>query len=372
MKITVITVCYNSRNTIENAIKSVIEQHYEGLEYIVIDGGSTDGTVERINQYSQYITYFLSEPDKGIYDAMNKGLCHATGDVVGFLNSDDTYEPHALDRVVKYFETNDIDVLAGEVNYMCNGYILPPNVWNTDSEEELHYHMIYCHQGMFVRKEVFDVLGGFNTDFRLASDYELTLRAHNLGFRFKKVTDVFANFNIDGASQTMFYQCTREIKEIALKNVGKHGKKLSEQIDAKVDLDDAYRQNVINLVCKKDSQYIKSFFQGYHNILIWGTGHIGLNFLKLLLCSGIVISGFIDSYYHTMKKWNYPVFAPEQFDPGAFVCIGTQDYENEIIQELKKRKYSECQYMTYTCFIKKILEYGSDKYLDLILKGMDF
>lgn len=370
MKITVITVCYNSKNTIENAIKSVIEQCYEELEYIVIDGGSIDGTIERINKYSQYITYFQSEPDKGIYDAMNKGLCHATGDVVAFLNSDDTYMPDALSRAAGYFETDAIDVLAGEVRYMCNGYVLPQIVQDVDPEE-LHYRMIYCHQGMFVKREVFDILGGFNTDYGLASDYELSLRAHNLGFRFKKVDDVFANFNVDGTSQARYYQCTREIREIALQNIGGHKEGLLEQINTRVDLDDAYRQNVINLVCKKDAYYIKSLFGEYHRILIWGTGRVGADFLRLLLCSGIVIAGFIDSYHHTTQKWGFPVFSPECLGCGAFVCIGTLDYEDEIIQGLRDRNYSEQQYMTYPCFIKKILKYGSGKYADYILKDVN-
>ena len=153
MKITVITVCYNSKDSIENTIRSVIEQGYEELEYIIIDGGSTDGTVEIVRGYNDYITYFQSEPDNGIYDAMNKGLRHATGEVIAFLNSDDTYEPYTLNMVADYFATDTIDVLAGEVNQICNGKILPPNESDKDIEE-LHFYMIYCHQGILDRKSV--------------------------------------------------------------------------------------------------------------------------------------------------------------------------------------------------------------------------
>lgn len=365
MKITVITVCFNSADSIEGTIKSIIEQHYVELEYIIIDGGSMDGTVDRINKYKEYITYFHSETDTGIYDAMNKGLHYATGEVVAFLNSGDQYKPDTLNKVADYFKTDTIDVLAGEVNRMCNGYMLPQKKGNINPEE-LHFHMIYCHQGLFMRRKVFDILNGYNTNFKLAADYELTLRAHNFGFKFKKVSDVFAYYNVDGASQTRCYQCTQEFKKIALRNIGEHGEELLEQILRRFNLDAAFQQNLINLVCKEDSYYVKSFFEGYSHVYIWGTGDIGSKFLELLLRSGIKIRGFIDSYYHMESKWCFPVFSPNQLSSDAFVCIGTQKYEDDIIQWLRDRKFTCGQFITYTYFLKKMLEYGKRKYSDLV------
>ncbi len=357
MKITVITVCYNSKDSIENTIRSVIEQGYEELEYIIIDGGSTDGTVEIVRGYNDYITYFQSEPDNGIYDAMNKGLRHATGEVIAFLNSDDTYEPYTLNMVADYFATDTIDVLAGEVNQICNGKILPPNESDKDIEE-LHFYMIYCHQGIFMKKKVFDALGGFNTQYKLAADYELTLRAHNLGFRFKKVADIFANFSADGVSQTKCLECVREFKEIALDNTGQHGEKMTEQIHARVNFDVAYRQGIINVVCKEKSKFVKSLFENCNGVYIWGTGCIGARFLELLLRSGIIISGFIDSSCQGGNKWSFPVLSPGQLPSDAFVCIGTQTFESEIIHELETRKFERRQYISYGDFLQKVLMYG--------------
>ena len=117
MRISVITVCFNSKETLEQTIKSVVGQEYEDKEYIVIDGGSTDGTVDILKKYAEQIAFWLSEPDEGIYDAMNKGIKHATGDVIAFLNSDDWYEPDTLTRVAGYFLSNRIDCPLGGKGY---------------------------------------------------------------------------------------------------------------------------------------------------------------------------------------------------------------------------------------------------------------
>lgn len=370
VKITVITVCFHSKDSIEDTIRSVVEQYYAELEYIIIDGGSTDGTVDLIHKYKEYIAHFCSEADEGIYDAMNKGLCYATGEVVAFLNSGDQYRSGTLSRAAEYFKTDTLDILAGEVKRRCNGYMLPTRKKYIDPEE-LHFYMIYCHQGLFIRRKVFDTLGGYNTHYKLAADYELTLRAHNAGFIFKKVADVFADYDVDGVSQMRCYQCTQEFKEIALQNTGEHGESLLKQIPIRLNMDSAFQQNIINLVCKKDSNYLSSFFGGYSYLYIWGTGEIGSIFLELLLRSGIYISGFIDSYHYAENKWNFPVFNPDHLTSDSFVCIGTQKYEDEIIRQLEFKKFEKKQFITYTDFVDKILRYGRDKYSDYILNGCD-
>ena len=102
-KISIITVCYNSEKYLEETIQSVLRQNYQNVEYIIIDGGSTDNTVSIIDKYRQYITYFVSEPDNGISDAFNKGIRVATGDVIGIINSDDLLEEGALERVAQEY-----------------------------------------------------------------------------------------------------------------------------------------------------------------------------------------------------------------------------------------------------------------------------
>ena len=116
MKITIITVCMNSVNTIEKTIRRVIEQEYSDLEYIVIDGGSTDGTLEVLRQYESYIDKWISEPDNGIYDAMNKGIELSTGEVIAFLNSDDWYEKDAIKIVENAFMEGEFDCTMGKAH----------------------------------------------------------------------------------------------------------------------------------------------------------------------------------------------------------------------------------------------------------------
>ena len=154
IKISIITVSLNADQTIEKAIKSVLSQSYDNIEYILIDGGSTDKTVEIIRKYEENIDYWISEPDSGIYDAMNKGLDCCTGDIVAFLGSDDYYLDGVLEYVANCFKNMDgLDVLCGEVlvdkcGELCEHYI----PWEEEPERLREGFMWYCHQGVFSRK----------------------------------------------------------------------------------------------------------------------------------------------------------------------------------------------------------------------------
>ena len=124
MKVSIITVCYNSSATISDTIESVISQSYPDIEYVVVDGGSTDGTLEIIEQYRDDITHFISEPDEGIYDAMNKGISICSGDIIGILNSDDFYDsPNVINKIALNFPV-DCDLIFGDVVYVEKDNIL--------------------------------------------------------------------------------------------------------------------------------------------------------------------------------------------------------------------------------------------------------
>ena len=119
MKISIVTSVYNNKDTISEAIESVLSQTYDNIEYIVVDGASTDGTVDVIKKYTDKITTFVSEPDKGIYDGLNKGIGLATGDVVGFLHSDDLFEDeYVVEKIVNAFKTMHIDSIYGDLTYV--------------------------------------------------------------------------------------------------------------------------------------------------------------------------------------------------------------------------------------------------------------
>lgn len=180
MKVSIITVCYNSQDTLEDAIHSVLNQDYEDIEYIIIDGKSSDGTLAIINTYQNNIAHWISEPDKGIYDAMNKGLEKATGDIIGILNSDDVYyDSSVISHVVKAFMDSKADTVYGDLNYVDYADVhLVKRRWvaGAYAKKQFLEGWMPPHPTFFVLREVYAKYGNFNTAFLFAADYELMLR----------------------------------------------------------------------------------------------------------------------------------------------------------------------------------------------------
>lgn len=196
MKVSLITVSYNSAKTIADTLKSVQSQTYKYIEYIVVDGKSSDGTVEIVKQFviakqnsakdvsqdaSQgVVTTFLCERDKGIYDAMNKGLALATGDIIGVLNSDDFYCANdVIEEVVRAFKENETDCLYGDLNYVdpidTNKIV---RKWRSGAYVRKNFLKGWMppHPTFFVKKSCYENFGTFDTQFKSAADYELMLR----------------------------------------------------------------------------------------------------------------------------------------------------------------------------------------------------
>ena len=173
-KISIITVCFNSADTIEHTIISVINQSYKNIEYIIIDGGSTDGTLEIIRKYEEYISYWVSEPDKGIYDAMNKGIKAATGEIIAFINSDDWYADGAVKTVVEKFRETNADAVHAIVKLVKNGNIVG-EFGRNPKLEDFFCKMVIPHPATFVRASVVkEEL--FDTSYKIAADYDLLLK----------------------------------------------------------------------------------------------------------------------------------------------------------------------------------------------------
>jgi glycosyltransferase involved in cell wall biosynthesis len=180
MKISIITATWNSSATIENAILSVASQGYPHLEHIIVDGNSSDATLPIIFRHADRIDKLISEPDHGIYDAMNKGISFATGDVIGILNSDDFYaHPHVLEKVAGVFEDESIHTCYGDLIYVD-----PTNVtritryWRSGNHSPRKFYQGWMppHPTFFVRRPVYEKYGKFNRSLGTAADYELTLR----------------------------------------------------------------------------------------------------------------------------------------------------------------------------------------------------
>jgi len=218
MKISIITVSHNSVATIEDTIKSVINQNYPDWEYVIIDGGSTDGTLEIIKKYQDKITKIISEPDQGIYDAMNKGIKLATGDIVGIINSDDFYiNENVLSKVVFEFSYDDIGAVYGDIVLVDN--IKTDKIvrfWKAGdyNSNKLSSGWIPPHPAFFVRKSVYDRLGMFNLKFRIAADYELMLRFLKNGVRIKYLPETLVKMRVGGESGRSFKQRRRGWREL--------------------------------------------------------------------------------------------------------------------------------------------------------------
>ena len=180
MKVSIITVCFNIAETIEDTIKSVLSQDHKDIEYIVVDGGSTDCTLDIINRYKNDIAKVISEPDNGIYDAMNKGFRSSNGNIVAALNGDDVYaEKSIVSRMAEFIESKDLDAAYGDLIYVNNR--------NTDHVKRFwqpgpykkgaFYHgWVIPHPTFFCRKEIFEKHGYFNDKMQIAADFELMLR----------------------------------------------------------------------------------------------------------------------------------------------------------------------------------------------------
>jgi glycosyltransferase involved in cell wall biosynthesis len=179
MKISIITVSYNSAKTIETTFESVLHQTYSNIEYIVVDGGSTDNTLKIAENYSEIITVLVSEQDNGLYDAMNKGIKLATGDIIGLINSDDLFcDPDALSKVVNVFKTNkNLDSVYADLFYVSQNDIdKVARRWVSGTQKKFKYGWHPAHPTFYIKKTVYDRFGLFDLSFRLAADFEIMLR----------------------------------------------------------------------------------------------------------------------------------------------------------------------------------------------------
>ncbi|MDO4880112.1 MAG: glycosyltransferase family 2 protein [Capnocytophaga sp.] len=217
--ISIITVSYNAVKTIEDTILSVINQTYPNIEYIIIDGGSTDGTLDIIKKYQERIAYWVSEPDKGIYDAMNKGIAKATGELVGIINSDDWYELDAIENVLSlYEETNTPMIYHGGLNVIKEDNAIFYTSKAPIKINRLKKGMIINHPATFVPKKIYEDIGGFSTSYKIASDYDFILRAFMKGYSFKPIHNVLANFRIGGVSTSISKGSLKELHTIRKNN----------------------------------------------------------------------------------------------------------------------------------------------------------
>lgn len=180
MRVSIITICYNSEATIRETITSVLSQSYSDIEYIIVDGKSKDGTCDIVRSFGDKISIFVSEPDKGIYDAMNKGVNLATGDVIGILNSDDFYaDANVISDIVSTFKSTGAQGVYADLVYVDRENINKvTRTWKSGNYEEgkFLYGWMPPHPTFFVKRKVYEAYGHYTTELRSSSDYEFMLR----------------------------------------------------------------------------------------------------------------------------------------------------------------------------------------------------
>lgn len=191
----IVTIVYNGARHLEQTIQSVLSQTYSNIEYFIIDGGSTDGTVGIIQKYASKLTGWVSEPDNGISDAFNKGLAMVSGELIGLINADDWYENDCVEQIINGIGHNDI--AYGDVQYWKSGL---KSFIRRGDHKLLNNEMTVNHPTVFVRRNCYVELGKFSLDFRCAMDYDLLLRFFMNGKTFVHIPFVLVNMRLEGFS----------------------------------------------------------------------------------------------------------------------------------------------------------------------------
>lgn len=213
--VTVVTVVLNDKENVAKTIKSVLQQEYDNIEYVLIDGGSTDGTLEVVKNYNDQIDYWMSEPDKGIGVAFNKGIRLLSGELIGILNAGDWYEPDTIFRVVEAYKTEtDADVFCGAAQYWGAG---GKGVFCYSNPNLLEKETSVYHPTVFVNRKAYERYGLFDEHFRFAMDYELLLRFKMNGAKFKNIPHMIANLNLDGRSTRFWLDGLKEVQTVRKK-----------------------------------------------------------------------------------------------------------------------------------------------------------
>lgn len=319
--VSIITVVYNGGSTIEQTIQSVINQTYKNIEYIIIDGASNDGTQDIISKYNDNIALFVSEKDNGIYDAMNKGIGLANGEIIGIINSDDWYELEAVEHIVGVFnEIQDVHIVYGDMNLVENDGKRRKH--NQVPFFHLCHQMSVSHPASFVKKQVYEEYGYFNTLYKIAADFELMNRFYHKRLQFAHVGEIIANFRINGISNIKRDVCCKETDAITEKY---------------------FDLGLFAQICQDN------FLQSDLPIFVFGAGKWGRRVIVSLKQAQININKCIDN---DNTKWGTEVEGIQIASPEILnsiegqVVISSIEYEKDMIAQLKGMRLKNC------CFIK--------------------
>lgn len=357
IKISIITVVYNAVATIEQTIKSVLGQKTENVEYIVIDGMSTDGTYEVIRKYMDDVDIIVHEKDNGLYDALNKGIMLSSGEIIGVIHSDDYYAEGAISKVAAYYSVQDTDILYGNALWFDESG--EDSLYACYNLEELWCKMAIPHPAVFVRRTAYLKYGLFDTRYTLAADYDLMLRMYSEKARFTHMDEILAYFRKGGLSFQRREKCVEEARNISLRYIGRceekdkwlskiheiHGQCKFEQLSEYEE--GVLIQSIERLICKKDG-----------NLAIFGIGKWGERCFQILRRSDIRVDFFVDN---NSSKWgeryhDILINPPETLLAyHGSVLIATFKYEEEIRQQLDGLS-KNIEYLSVSDWVKELMD----------------
>lgn len=354
LKISIVTAVLNGEQTIEKTIRSIMEQTYTNVEYIVVDGNSSDRTMEIIHEYSDIISKWVSEEDKGIYDAMNKGINMATGDVVALLNSDDWYEKDALEYVAAQFQDKTLEMFFANITLTDGKRMWTAEPITQERLRQRYKRMPVYHPAVFVKRKLFLEYGGFDIQYKIAADYEWMLRVLRTEPLIKYKDKVTTCFSTRGISHVNKIEAYEETKRIALT--------YSLEAPDREDIVSHYKMQDILRVYEdileqptesKIFEGLSGIFSG-RKVYIFGTGYIGEECYKLLCRIGLNAIGLVDN---DCKLWGQPygnsgllIRGPEVLDSNKdFVIIASTRYEEEITYQLESMGFNrDDRFMPYS------------------------
>lgn len=335
-RISMITVTFNCVNTVEQTIKSVLNQKSSDIEYIIVDGMSTDGTWEVINQYADRIDRIIHEPDTGIYDAMNKGIAASSGEIIGFINGDDWLDDETISTVIDSFD-DGIDVLYGRI------YVLKKDgsyeISEKESMEDIWYKMI-PHPSVFVKRSCFSRWGFFDDRYLIAADYDLILRFYINNAKFLYNNQLTVYFREGGVSTTRTLESALEVREISNKYVRycDDREKFQELIIRR------FVNSIFDYICCDDSYGIRrrienKFDHQLGDLCVFGAGYWGTRLLERLKINDIKCSRIVDNNESRIGEiiGDTVVYSPQILIHGKWdVIIATSSGFEGIKEQIRK------------------------------------
>ncbi len=331
MKISVITITYNCVSTIERTLKSVIGQTDVNLEYVIVDGASTDGTKEILDTYTKYFSVYISEPDTGISNAYNKALLYATGDIINFMNGDDYFiSENVLSHVAKEFEENPgTDILVGkdELNIVSS-------IHDTDKYSSVYIDAIFPHQAIFAKKEVFEEIGKFDESYSFVGDKDWLLRAWSNGLKFQLKDEIYVHFSPGGrcfGTENVFeeYELARKF----LKLTGQEGLLWVAKNRCLESFCESRVYSFLTSIGERNEKekFFREFFNHEESYWVWGRGSYGSLIIQSLCAAGHSIAGIIDNSIDNNTTFNgIPVFRYEFGCAKGKIIVATPKYDKEI------------------------------------------